>query len=113
MIFRRIFSPTSIRFASSEPTNQFIKTLNNQARYEHAFRVFNRLIQENKVNIKSLLNIIDTCARSKQINRAQQIEIYINQSKTWHNHIRLQTSLIHMYMKLKLIDQGKQNDRIY
>jgi pentatricopeptide repeat protein len=92
---------------SPESTNQLIKTLNNRGDYERAFELFDTLVKQNNVSIISLLNIIDTCTRSGQIERAHQIEIFINQSNKWKDHLRLQTSLIHMYMKCQMIEQGK------
>jgi len=93
---------------SPESTNQLIKTLNNCGDYERAFQLFDILIKQNNVSIISLLTILDTCTRSGQIERARQIEIFINQSNKWKDHIRLQTSLINMYMKCQMIDQGKK-----
>jgi pentatricopeptide repeat protein len=92
---------------SPESTNQLIKTLNNRGDYERAFHLFDLLVKQNNVSIISLLTILDTCTRSGQIERAHQIELFINQSKKWKDHIRLQTALINMYMKSQMIDQGK------
>ncbi len=97
----------SIKTTSPEPTNQLIKTLNNRGDYQRAFQLFDTLVKQNNVSIISLLTILDTCTRSSQIERARQIEIFINQSIKWKDHIRLQTSLINMYMKFQMIDQGK------
>jgi pentatricopeptide repeat protein len=111
--FLRIISNTfSIKtkssFNSPESTNQLIKTLNNHGKYDRAFQLFDMLIKQNNVTIKSLLTILDTCTRSGQIERARQIEIFINQSNKWKGNLRLQTSLINMYMKCQMIEQGNQ-----
>jgi pentatricopeptide repeat protein len=94
---------------SLESTNQLIKSLNHRGDYERAFQLFDTLIKQNNVSIISLLTIVDTCARSGQIERGRQIELFINQSIQWKNHLRLQTSLINMYMKCQMIDQGKMS----
>lgn len=113
-IIRPIFfnSSSILRYStksnSPEATNQLIKTLNNRGDYERAFQLFDTLIKQNNVSIKSLLTILDTCSRSGQIERGRQIELLINQSIKWKNHIRLQTSLINMYMKCQMIEQGNQ-----
>jgi hypothetical protein len=91
---------------SIESTNQLIKTLNNRSDYERAFHLFDNLVKQNNINIISLLTILDTCIRSGQIERGRQIELLINQSLKWKDHIRLQTSLMNMYMKCQMIDQG-------
>ncbi|CAF4273324.1 unnamed protein product, partial [Adineta steineri] len=98
---------SKLPWTSTESTNQLLKTLNNRGDYERAFRLFDNLIKQNNINIKALLTIIDTCIRSNQIERGRQIELLVNQSTKWKNHIRLQTSLINMYMKYQMIDQGK------
>ena len=87
--------------------HQLIKMFNHRGDYEHAFQLFDMLIKQDKVKIISLLTILDTCTRSNQIERGRQIETFINQSNKWKNDIRLQTSLINMYMKCQMIDQGK------
>ena len=94
---------------SPEATNQLIKTLNNRGDYERAFQLFDRLVEQNNTTIISLLTIINTCTRSGQIERGRQVEILINQSIKWKDHIRLQTSLINMYMKCQMVDQGKKH----
>lgn len=105
----RVISHSFFRFNS---TNQLLKSLNNRGDYEGAFQLFDRLIKQNNVSIISLVNILDTCTRSGQIERARQIEIFINESNQWKYHIPLQTSLINMYMKCQMIEQGK-NMKIY
>ncbi|CAF4249093.1 unnamed protein product [Rotaria socialis] len=90
----------------SESTNQLIKLFNNRGDYERAFNVFDNLVKQNNITIISLLNILNTCARSSNIERGRQIESLINQSIKWKNHLRLHTSLIKMYMKFQMIDEG-------
>ncbi|CAF1354871.1 unnamed protein product [Adineta steineri] len=99
---------SKLPWTSIESTNQLLKTLNNRGDYERAFRLFDNLIKQNNINIKTLLTIIDTCIRSNKIERGRQIELLINQSTKWKNHIRLQTSLINMYMKYQMIDQAEK-----
>ncbi len=112
IILRMIFNSLSIQMKlssnSADSTNQLIKTLNNHEKYDRAFQLFDMLVKQNNVTMKSLLTILDTCTRSGQIERAYQIERFINQSNKWKDNLRLQTSLIHMYMKCQMIDQGKQ-----
>lgn len=98
----RIQSPST----SPESTNQLIKTLTHRGNYDRAFQLFDQLIKQNHITIISLLTILETCTRSGQIERANQIEKFINQSKQWKDNIRLQTSLIKMHMKNQRIDQG-------
>ncbi|CAF5124003.1 unnamed protein product, partial [Rotaria sp. Silwood1] len=85
--------------------SQLIKLFNNRGEYERAFQLFDILIKQNNVTTISLLTIIDTCTRSNHIERGRQIETFINQSSKWKDDIRLQTSLIKMYMKCQMIDQ--------
>ncbi|CAF4147351.1 unnamed protein product [Rotaria sordida] len=92
---------------TSESTSQLIKIFNNRGEYERAFQLFDMLIKQNNVSIISLLTILDTCIRSNHIERGRQIETFINQSIKWKDDIRLQTSLIKMYMKYQMIDQDK------
>lgn len=91
---------------STDATNQLLKTFNQREEYERAFRVFDRLVKQNQVSAVALLTIIDTCTRSRQIERGRHIEQFINQSAQWRKHLRLQTSLINMYMKFHMIEQG-------
>ncbi|CAF1167506.1 unnamed protein product [Rotaria sordida] len=93
---------------TSESTSQLIKIFNNRGEYERAFQLFDMLIKQNNVSIISLLTILDTCIRSNHIERGRQIETFINQSIKWKDDIRLQTSLIKMYMKYQMIDQAEQ-----
>ncbi len=106
-IFNFLSIQTKFSSTSSESTNQLIKTLNSRGNYDHAFQLFDRLIKQNNVTIKSLLTILDTCTRSGQIERGGQIEKFINQSNKWKNDLRLQTSLINMYMKCQMVEQGR------
>lgn len=109
-IIFRIISNSLSRLKSSstspESTNQLIKTLTNQGNYNRAFHLFDILVKQNNISIISLLTIINTCIQSGQIERARQIELFINQSNKWKDNLRLQTSLIKMYMKYQMIDQG-------
>ena len=84
-----------------------IKALNDYGQYDRAFHLFDQQVKQEKINIISLLNIVDTCTRSENLQRAHQIEQLINQSRQWKDNIRLQTSLINMYMKCHKIDRGK------
>ncbi|UJR07832.1 hypothetical protein I4U23_012115 [Adineta vaga] len=93
---------------SQNSSNELLKTLNSRDDHECAFRFFDNLVKQNKVTVKSLLIILDTCTRSGQIERARQIEKFIDQSHSWKNHLRLQTSLINMYMKFQMIDQAER-----
>ena len=97
---------------SPESTNQLIKTLTKHGNYDRAFQLFDQLVQQNDVSIISLLTIVDTCTRSGQIERTNQIERFIHQSQKWKDNIRLQTSLINMHMKCQRIDQGKFFNRM-
>lgn len=114
MIVRRLVVPRIISTffsqqntsTSPESTNQLIKTLTKHGNYDRAFQLFDRLVEQNNVSIISLLNILETCTRSSQIERTNEIEQFINQSQQWKNNIRLQTSLINMHMKCQRIDQG-------
>lgn len=106
----RIVLNSFFRFHSTttpKVTSQLLKTLNNRGDYQRAFQLFDLLIKQNNVTIISLLNIIDTCTRSGQIEYIHRIEKFINQSNQWKYHIPLQTSLINMYMKCQMIEQGK------
>ncbi|CAF1285678.1 unnamed protein product [Rotaria sp. Silwood1] len=93
---------------TSESNSQLIKLFNNRGEYERAFQLFDILIKQNNVTTISLLTIIDTCTRSNHIERGRQIETFINQSSKWKDDIRLQTSLIKMYMKCQMIDQAER-----
>ena len=104
-LVRRYLSQTS------KNVNLSIKTLNDSGHYDRAFEQFDRLVEESNVNIISLLNILETCTKSSNIDRARQIERLINQSKPFKDNIRLQTSLINFYMKTQKIEQGQLERR--
>jgi pentatricopeptide repeat protein len=121
-IILRVFSSSSTivnysiktnknKSTSPEPTNQLIKTLTHRGDYERAFQLFDTLVKQNNLSIISLLTILDTCTRSGYLEYGHQIERLINQSIQWKDHIRLQTSLINMYMTCQKIDQGKIDHR--
>lgn len=106
---RNLVHRISFPSTSPESTNQLIKTLTYRGNYDRAFQLFDQLIKQNNITIISLLTILETCTRSGQIERAKQIEKFINQSKQWKDNIRLQTSLIKMHMKNQKIDQGNSH----
>lgn len=90
----------------SESTDQLIKRFNNQGDYERAFQLFDILVKQNNFSVKSLLNIINICAKSNNITRGPQIEKLVNECITWKDDMRVQTSFIKMYMKFQMIDEG-------
>lgn len=96
---------------TSQNAHLSIKTLNDYGHYDRAFAHFDRLVEERNVNIISLLNILETCTKSSNIDRARQIERLINQSNQFKDNIRLQTSLINFYMRTQNIDQGQLKRR--
>lgn len=105
-MFRKVFL-RSLSQTAKKARNFSIKTLNDYGQYGRAFEQFNLLVKEKNVNVISLLNILETCTKSLNIDRARQIERLINQSKQFKDNIRLQTSLINFYMKSQQIDQGQ------
>ena len=97
--------------SSTRPTDsnhQLIKTFTHRGDYGKAFHLFDQLVKQNRISVVSLLTIVETCARATDLERGRQIERLINQSVEWKDNIRLQTSLINMYMKCQKIDQGNQ-----
>jgi hypothetical protein len=97
---------------SSESTSELIRILNHRGDYTRAFQIFDNLVQQKKnITIVSLLALVETCSKANQFERGRQIETLIDQSIEWKNHLRLQTSLINMYMKCQQIDQGKLRTR--
>ena len=97
---------------SPESTSELIRILNQRGDYTRAFQIFDNLVKQRKtITIVSLLALVETCSKAKQFERGRQIETLIDQSSEWKNHLRLQTSLINMYMKCQQIDQGKLRTR--
>ena len=93
---------------SPDSASELIRILNHRGDYTRAFQIFDNLVkQRKKISTVSLLALIETCSKANQIERGRQIETLIDQSIEWKNHLRLQTSLINMYMKCQQIDQGK------
>jgi hypothetical protein len=93
----------------STMTYQQIKTLNKCGDYQRAFHIFDVLMKRNQLNVITLLTIIETCARSTNVQRGEQIERLINQSTAWKDDRRLQTSLINMFMSCQKIDPGRRS----
>lgn len=91
-----------------DSNHQLIKTFTHRGDYDKAFHLFDQLVKQKRVSVVSLLTILETCARATELERGRQIERLINQSIEWKDNIRLQTSLINMYMKCQKIDQGNQ-----
>ena len=97
---------------SSDSNSQLIKSLTLRGDYAKAFHLFDHLLRQKKVTVVSLLTILETCTRAEHLERGRQMERLINQSIEWKENIRLQTSLINMFMKCRQIDQGNRSIEI-